>query len=104
MKTVPLPPLVTRSRPWSKNWPKNVIHALKGAERPSSGVTLSNEELGDVVRGAEETVEALVCGDDGDAVVEEIVVGAPDEVCACAACDGDGCGVADWSGRRSGWR
>ena len=34
---VPLPPLVTRSRPWSKNWPKNVIQELNGAERPTSG-------------------------------------------------------------------
>ena len=39
MKIVPLPPLVTRSRPWSKNWPKNVIQALNGADRPASGVT-----------------------------------------------------------------
>ena len=31
-KTVPLPPLVTRSRPWSKNWPKNVNQASNGAD------------------------------------------------------------------------
>ena len=30
---VPLPPLVTRSRPWSKNWPKNVNQALNGARQ-----------------------------------------------------------------------
>ena len=34
MNTVPLPPLVMRSRPWSKNWPKNVIHELNGADSP----------------------------------------------------------------------
>ncbi|MCY1504858.1 hypothetical protein D9M68_390460 [compost metagenome] len=34
---VPLPPLATRSRPWSKNWPKKVMKALNGADRPSSG-------------------------------------------------------------------
>ena len=28
-----------RSRPWSKNWPKNVIQELNGAEIPSSGAT-----------------------------------------------------------------
>ncbi|MOA48149.1 hypothetical protein D3C78_1708540 [compost metagenome] len=32
-----MPPLVTRSRPWSKNWPKKVMKALNGADRPSSG-------------------------------------------------------------------
>ena len=30
MNTVPLPPLVTRSRPWSKNWPKKVMHGVEG--------------------------------------------------------------------------
>ena len=35
--TVPLPPLVVRSRPWSKNWPKSVNHELYGADRPTSG-------------------------------------------------------------------
>ena len=44
MKTVPLPPLVTRSRPWSKNWPKNVIHELNGADRPASGDDVFEEE------------------------------------------------------------
>src|SRR5207253_5009875 len=38
MITVPLPPLFTRSRPWSKNWPKNVNIRLNGADRPKSGV------------------------------------------------------------------
>src|SRR3954465_15013205 len=38
MTTVPLPPFVTRSSPWSKNWPKNVNITLNGAERPKSGV------------------------------------------------------------------
>ncbi len=37
MMTVP-PPLVTRSRPWSKNWPKNANIRLNGADRPKSGV------------------------------------------------------------------
>ncbi|MNC38464.1 hypothetical protein D3C75_870700 [compost metagenome] len=32
--------LVTRSRPWSKNWPKKVIQALKPAVKPTSGDTL----------------------------------------------------------------
>ncbi|MCY1292204.1 hypothetical protein D9M69_471650 [compost metagenome] len=40
MKMVPLPPLVTRSRPWSKNCPKKVIQALKGAVSPASGAVL----------------------------------------------------------------
>ncbi|MCY1411684.1 hypothetical protein D9M68_672740 [compost metagenome] len=40
MKMVPLLPLETRSRPWSKNWPKKVNQELKGAESPSSGVVL----------------------------------------------------------------
>src|SRR5262249_22715407 len=43
MKMVSLRPFSTRSRPWSKNWPKNTNHRLKGADRPSSGATLSNE-------------------------------------------------------------
>src|SRR3954453_175888 len=38
LMTVPLPPFVARSRPWSKNCPKNVNIRLKGAERPKSGV------------------------------------------------------------------
>ena len=38
MNTVPLPPLFTRSRPWSKNWPKKVNQELNGADRPASGV------------------------------------------------------------------
>ena len=37
MNTVPLPPLFTRSRPWSKNWPKKVNQELNGADRPTSG-------------------------------------------------------------------
>ena len=36
MKTVPLPPLVTRSRPWSKNWPKNVNQRVE--RRRQAGV------------------------------------------------------------------
>ena len=39
MNTVPLPPLLTRSRPWSKNWPNSVNHELYGADRPTSGAT-----------------------------------------------------------------
>ena len=66
---------------------------IEGRGEAFVGSDVVEGELGDVVLGAEETVEALVCGDDGDAVVEEVVVGSPDEVCACAACDGDGCGV-----------
>jgi hypothetical protein len=42
-KTVPLLPLVTRSRPWSKNWPNSVNHELYGAERPSSGARLGRK-------------------------------------------------------------
>src|SRR4051794_35809101 len=38
MMTVPLPPFVTRSRPWSKNCPKNVNMRLNGADRPKAGV------------------------------------------------------------------
>ncbi|MCR9140219.1 MAG: hypothetical protein NXI27_29845 [Alphaproteobacteria bacterium] len=36
---MPLPPLLIRSRPWSKNWPNSVIQELYGADRPSSGDT-----------------------------------------------------------------
>ena len=39
-KTVPLPPLVILSRPWSKNWPKIVNSELKGGDSPTSVVTL----------------------------------------------------------------
>ena len=39
-KTVPLPPLVILSRPWSKNWPKMVNSELNGGESPTSVVTL----------------------------------------------------------------
>ncbi len=42
-KTVPLLPLVTRSRPWSKNWPNSVNHELYGAERPSSVARLGRK-------------------------------------------------------------
>ena len=35
--TVPLPPFVTRSKPWSKNWPNMVIHPLKDGDKPISG-------------------------------------------------------------------
>ncbi|MCY1531625.1 hypothetical protein D9M68_668560 [compost metagenome] len=38
MKIISVLLLLTRSSPWSKNWPKKVNHELKGAERPSSGV------------------------------------------------------------------
>ncbi len=37
MKIVPEPPLPTRSRPWSKNWPNSVNIELNEAEMPSSG-------------------------------------------------------------------
>ena len=39
-KTVPLPPLVILSRPWSKNWPKIVKSELNGGDSPTSVVTL----------------------------------------------------------------
>ncbi|MNM80559.1 hypothetical protein D3C81_925310 [compost metagenome] len=39
---VPEPPLVTRSRPWSKNCPKKVIQALNGADSPASAAVFSN--------------------------------------------------------------
>ena len=42
--TVPLPPLATRSRPWSKNWPKIVNQELNGADRPSSGDDVRDED------------------------------------------------------------
>ena len=46
MKTVPLAPfLLIRSRPWSKNWPKNVKKLLAGADRPASGVMLGMNRL-----------------------------------------------------------
>ena len=32
--TVPLPPLVTKSRPWSKNWPNRVNQELKAPTGP----------------------------------------------------------------------
>ncbi|MNM81929.1 hypothetical protein D3C81_939460 [compost metagenome] len=48
MNTVPEPPLVTRSRPWSKNWPKKVIHWLKGAVRPASGLTFGSKKVSNV--------------------------------------------------------
>ena len=54
MMTKPLPPLFTRSRPWSKNWPKNVNTRLKGAERPKSGVMFGMKNVpvfGSVVCG-----------------------------------------------------
>ena len=38
MITFPLPPLFTRSSPWSKNWPKKVNIRLNGADRPKLGV------------------------------------------------------------------
>ncbi|MNV27552.1 hypothetical protein D3C71_1187060 [compost metagenome] len=50
MNTEPLLPLLIRSRPWSKNWPKNVIHALNGAERPSSGAMFGIEARSALVR------------------------------------------------------
>ena len=39
-KTVPAPPLVILSRPWSKNWPKIVKSELNGGDSPTSVVTL----------------------------------------------------------------
>ncbi len=49
--TCPLPPLVTRSRPWSKNWPKSVNQELNGADRPTSGADVGDEEGVAVIRG-----------------------------------------------------
>ncbi|MNG03794.1 hypothetical protein D3C84_868890 [compost metagenome] len=46
MKTMSLPPLVTRSRPWSKNCPKKVIQALNGADRPASGAMFGMKKVG----------------------------------------------------------
>ncbi len=40
-KTVPLPPFVILSRPWSKNWPKIVNSELNGGDRPTSVVMFS---------------------------------------------------------------
>src|SRR6195952_6187376 len=48
MKTKLEPPsesVVILSRPWAKNWPKNVKKLLNGAERPLSGVTLGMKRL-----------------------------------------------------------
>ena len=84
MNTVPLPPFSTRSRPWSKNWPKNMNHGLNGADRPSSGRHVLEEEDGDVVGGAEDAVQARPAADDRDAVVQYVVGGAPDPVLAGA--------------------
>ncbi len=52
MMTWPLPPLFTKSRPWSKNWPNSVNQVLNGAEMPPSGVTLGIEKLGKPVVGS----------------------------------------------------
>ena len=38
------PPLLTRSRPWSKNWPNSVNHELYGADRPTSVATLGMKQ------------------------------------------------------------
>ena len=57
--------LVTRSRPWSKNWPKNVIHALNGADRPSSGVMFGMKKTWLIVGGAEDAVQAGARDDRG---------------------------------------
>ena len=46
MKIVPLAGLVViLSRPWSKNWPKNVKKLLNGADKPLSGVTFGMNRL-----------------------------------------------------------
>ena len=46
INTVPLLPLLTRSNPWSKNWPNRVNQEFYGAESPMSGATLGmNKEL-----------------------------------------------------------
>ena len=46
MKIVPLVAFVEiLSRPWSKNWPKNVKKLLNGADSPLSGVTLGMNRL-----------------------------------------------------------
>src|SRR3954468_24658311 len=50
MITEPLPPLFTRSRPWSKNWPKKVNIRLNGADRAKSGVVFGLK--GDPVTGS----------------------------------------------------
>ena len=50
--TVPLPPLLTRSRPWSKNWPKKVNIELNGADRPTSGAMFG---MGSVPSGSATT-------------------------------------------------
>ena len=45
---IPLvPPLLTRSRPWSKNCPNSVNHELYGADRPTSGATLGMKNAPD---------------------------------------------------------
>ena len=51
MMTVP-PPLVTRSRPWSKNWPKNVNIRLYGADSPKSGVMFGMNSAPDIGSGS----------------------------------------------------
>src|SRR3954470_12288447 len=58
IRTVPLPPLVTRSSPWSKNWPKNVNIRLNGADRPKSGVMFgmnSDPVIGSAAPGGPQT-------------------------------------------------
>src|SRR5919107_4274459 len=51
MITLP-PPLVTRSSPWSKNWPKNANMVLNGADRPKSGVMFGMNSAPDVGSGS----------------------------------------------------
>ena len=62
MKTVPLPPLFTRSRPWSKNCPKSVNQELYGAERPTSGATFGMKNAPDGVTSGFSPAAATAAG------------------------------------------
>ena len=75
--TVP-PPFVTRSKPWSKNWPKNVNIELNGADRPTSGASLPMKQVasGRPSRGIHPiraTAAGLVVGLIDDDVADECV-------------------------------
>jgi len=73
INTVPLPPLGTRSRPWSKNWPNNVNHESYGADTPKSGVEFgsSNSCNGEPVTG----LVAVIVLDAGLAVAAATAAG-----------------------------
>ena len=93
MNTVPLPPFCDEVEAVVEELAEEHEPQVEGRGEALVGRDVVEGELGDVVRGAEEPSRPWCVAMMETPSLRRSSSGAPDEVCAGAACDGDGCGV-----------